>query len=301
MTDLFPLLERLMELYNAFSKQERERTGGGERERGLPGDSVPVTQVLAIDVLALFSVMKLDLWRAYMASKTEEQQATFLRTLLQTFQRIQADGFPKSWPTVQVAAMQLILNVLGWVRSLLDEYAQLGSLAWQGEVTCAVLIRGPAHVLFVPEPRRRFMSAEAFREELWLGYLRVILGVLRSPLLQIEQIPAWEARIVMQWSGKDMRQQAAELLVETWCVAYRLASLVLGARAPRLTLGPLLDVARRRRRSRKKLGAQLTRLRGRLVPQILQTTMLLHPEIRNVGMDLLYDLLRLEYQQTKSY
>jgi len=119
-TDLFPLLERLLELYNAFSKQERERTSG-ERERGLPGDSVPVTQVLAIDVLALFSVMKLDLWRAYMASKTEEQQVTFLRTLLQTFQRIQADGFPKSWPTVQVAAMQVILNVLGWVRSLLDE------------------------------------------------------------------------------------------------------------------------------------------------------------------------------------
>jgi len=143
------------------------------------------------------------------------------------------------------------------------------------------------------------MSADAFREELWLGYLRVILGVLRSPLLQIEQIPAWEARIVMQWSRKDMRQQAAALLVETWCEAYRLARVRRDCCAP--NIGTFSDVGQRRQRFRKKLGSQLTRLRGRLVPQILQTTMLLHPEIRNVGMDLLYDLLRLEYQQTKSY
>ena len=43
------------------------------------------------------------------------------------------------------------------------------------------------------------------------------------------------------------------------------------------------------------------RLRTSFFPSALKISMLLHPTLRNVGMNILYDLIWFEYQSTKSF
>ena len=163
-------------------------------------------------------------------------------------------------------------------------------------------------------PGHRFrQSTESKQEPLWLDFIAVVHSVVTAPLLQLEQLPSSLQRIVRRFSqDADLREAASNVLYNFWCV-FRLR---LSVRRPRRSTAPQAVRTHHRAMScpapppyrlppllagRTTLGPARDRIRRDMLQPVLQVTTLLHPSIREVGVDMLYELLWLEYQRTPSF
>ena len=108
--ELLPMMDRLLELHQRFSTAD---------DRGSE-----VGQLVAIDLLAFLAVTPKQLWDSHLAAnyKTEAQRIAFLGKLLETFKAIHDDGFPKTWPNVQLIVDSIILNVMNWIKPVMESY-----------------------------------------------------------------------------------------------------------------------------------------------------------------------------------